>query len=203
MLRVGLTGGVASGKSTVARMLAERGAACLDADRVVASLYGAGHPGAAAVAEVVGRDVLAADGSVDRGALAARLFEDDALRRRVEDRIHPLVRAEIHAFFEHLAARPVPPTVAVVEAALLVETGSFRDYDVLVVVTSPLASRRQRALAAGWPPDRFDRAVAAQASDEERCRVAHFVLANDGDVARLGSQVAALWDRLLAQARSD
>jgi len=200
VLRVGLTGGVASGKSTVAKMLAGRGAVCLDADQVVAALYGPGQPGALIVAEVVGGEVLAGDGSVDRARLAARILEDAALRQRLEARVHPLVRAEIRAFFQRLAAAPTPPAVAVVEAALLVETGSYRDFDALVVVVSPLALRRQRALAAGWPAARFDGVVAAQASDEERRRVAQFVITNDGDLANLEGQVAALWERLLAQA---
>ena len=202
MLRVGLTGGIASGKSTVGEMLATLGAAWLDADEVVAGLYEAGQPGALAVAELFGEAVLAPDGSVDRAALAQQALGNPTARRALHARIHPLVREEIRSWFASLACSDTPPQVAVVEAALLVETGAYRDFDVLVVVTAPLEVRRQRALAAGFSPAQFDMTLQAQASDEERRRLADAVVTNDGGLRALAEQVAALWEFLLARAAS-
>ncbi|MFZ5787027.1 MAG: dephospho-CoA kinase [Acidobacteriota bacterium] len=195
-LRVGLTGGVASGKSAVARLLAARGAAVRDADDVVASLYAAGMTGARAVEGLFGRGVLSADGSVDRRRLAALVLSDDDRRRRLEAAVHPLVREEVGRWFASLAA----PTVAVLEAALLVETGSFRDYHRLVVVSAPLDARRRRALAAGWDADTFDRTVRVQAGDAARAAVADYVVVNGGDAVGLERRVAELWPLLVDDA---
>src|SRR5512139_2293162 len=119
MLKVGLTGGVASGKSAVARLLAARGAAVRDADRVVEELYRRGAPGAAAVAGLFGPAALAPDGSVDRGRLADLVLADPNRRRALEAAIHPLVRAELVRWTGALEGAEPAPAVAVVEAALL------------------------------------------------------------------------------------
>ncbi len=201
MLRVGLTGGVASGKSRLAALLAQAGAAVRDADRVVANLYQAGGAATAAVLAEFGPGVLATDGSVDRARLAARVLADPAARRRLEQLVHPLVQREVAAWFEGLAASPAPPAVAVVEAALLVETGSWRVYHRLVVVEAPLPQRRQRALAAGWCEETFDAVVAAQATDEARRAVAHYLVVNDGSEEVLRDKARRLWCALLADAK--
>lgn len=198
VLRVGLTGGVASGKSALARLLAARGAAVRDADEVVASLYAAGAPGALAVADLFGADLLAADGSVDRGRLGALVLADSGRRRHLEEAVHPFVRGEIARWF---AARP-PATVAVLEAALLVETGSFRDYHRLIVVTAPLELRRRRALASGWPSEQFERTLAAQADDAARVAVADYVVVNDLDEDALEGKAGRLWTWLVGDARA-
>lgn len=202
MLRVGLTGGVGSGKSTVAALLAARGAAVLDADRLVEDLYGPGCPCTQAIAARFGARVLAADGSVDRQALGVLVLGDGEARRWLEALVHPAVRREVAGWLDGLEASAHPPRVAVVEAALLAETGAWRDYHRLVVVTAPLAPRRARALAGGWSPDQFDRTVAAQTSDAARERVAHHVVRNDGDRAALARAVDALWEHLVAAAAS-
>jgi len=200
MLRVGLTGGVASGKSRLAALLAEAGAAVRDADQVVAALYHPGGAGTAAVVAEFGSGILAADGRVDRARLAARVLADPAARRRLEQLVHPLVQEEVAVWFEGLAASPAPPVVAVVEAALLVETGSWRVYHRLVVVEAPLPQRRQRALAAGWRGETFDAVVAAQATDEARRAVAHYLVVNDGSEEVLRDKARRLWCALLADA---
>ncbi|HNX48662.1 MAG TPA: dephospho-CoA kinase [Thermoanaerobaculaceae bacterium] len=200
MLRVGLTGGVGSGKSTVAALLAARGAAVLDADRLVEDLYGPGLPCTRAVAARFGAQVLAADGSVDRRALGALVLGDGEARRWLEALVHPAVRREVVRWLDGLEASAHPPQVAVVEAALLAETGAWRDYQKLVVVTAALALRRARGLAAGWSPERFDRTVSAQATDSARERVANYVVRNDDDAAALARAVDALWEDLLKAA---
>ncbi len=199
MLRAGLTGGAASGKSTFARLLAARGAAVLDADEVVAGLYEPGRGGARAVEALFGGDVLTPQGGVDRGALAAAVLADAEARRRLEQAVHPLVRAAVAAWIDALGAPK--GGVAVVEAALLVETGSWRDYDRLVVVTAPLEVRRRRALAAGWSGSRFEGVAAAQASDAERAAVADYVVDNDGDRDALERAAEAVWSALREDVR--
>lgn len=196
MLRVGLSGGVASGKSTVAALLAERGAAVLDADALVAALYEPGQPCAGAIAARFGPGVLRPDGGVDRKALGAIVLADREARGWLEAIVHPAVRAVIASRLEELDQAAPAPAVAVVEAALLVETGSFRDYHRLVIVTARLARRRERARAAGWKTSRFARVLAAQANDEQRAAVADYIVSNDGDRATLSRCVTALWDRL-------
>lgn len=198
MLRVGVTGGVASGKSALARMLAARGAAVRDADEVVASLYAAGAPGASAVADLFGPDLLAADGSVDRGRLGALVLADGGRRRRLEEAVHPLVRDEIARWWASLPAA----TVGVLEAALLVETGAFRDYHRLIVVTAPLELRRRRALASGWPAEQFERTLAAQADDAARAAVADYLVVNDAAEKALEEEAARLWTCLLDDVRA-
>jgi dephospho-CoA kinase len=200
VLRVGLTGGVASGKSTVAALLAGHGAARLDADAVVADLYRSGQPCTLAIAARFGAGVLDPEGAVDRRALGAIVLAEGPARAWLEALVHPAVRREAAKWLQDLETSTHPPAVAVVEAALLVETGAWRDYDRLVVVTAPLSRRRARALAAGWSPEQLERTVDAQISDIERQRVASDVIENDGDLPALACTVDALWQQLRAAA---
>ena len=200
MLKVGLTGGVASGKSTVAHLLAEHGAAVRDADEVVRRLYLPGRRGARAAAELFGERVLTAAGGVDHAALAGVVLDDGAARRRLAQAIHPLVRAELDLWAGELGARETPPSVAVVEAALLVETGSYRSYHRLVTVSAPVEVRRERALASGWTAVAVERVLAAQLDDARREAVADYVIRNGAGVVALRAAVDALWPMLLDNA---
>jgi len=202
MLSVGLTGGVASGKSAVAELLGRLGAATLDADQVVGLLYRPGGEGASAVAQLFGETVLDDRGGVDHAALADRVLDRPEDRRRLEAAIHPLVRGRVTRWLDGLEQGNPRPGVAVVEAALLVETGSYRDYDRLVVISAPSQARRRRALAAGWPAERFARTVAAQTTDLHRESVADYVVRNEGDFAALEDAVARLWEALLEDTRA-
>lgn len=196
VLTVGLSGGVASGKSTVAALLAIHGAAVLDADALVATLYEPGQPCTGVIAGRFGPGVLRTDGGVDRKALGALVLADSEARGWLESVVHPAVRTAIASWLEaQRSAIPAPP-VAVVEAALLVETGSFGDYHRLVVVTAPINRRRERAGAAGWDDARFARTVAAQAGDEQREAVADYIVENRSGQAALATAVGALWDCL-------
>ena len=193
MLRVGLTGGVASGKSTLARLLSGFGAAVCDADVVVEELYKPGRPGALAVQELFGQEALARDGAVDRDALARLVLADPGARRRLEEAVHPLVRKSVEGWFAALAHASALPGVAVVEAALLVETGAYRGQDRLVVVSAPHELRRERALAAGWTARKFAQVVAAQLDDPAREAVADYVIRNDGTLDALERAARELW----------
>ncbi len=196
MLRVGLTGGVASGKSTLARLLGNLGAAVCDADVVVEELYRPGRPGALAVQELFGNGALTGDGGVDRGALARLVLTDAGARRRLEQAVHPLVRRAVDGWFSALAHGSALPGVAVVEAALLVETGAYREQNRLVVVSAPYEVRRERALAAGWSATRFAQVVAAQLDDAAREAVADYVVRNDHGLDALARAARKLWTML-------
>jgi len=182
---VALTGGLASGKSTVARMLDARGVPVFDADEAVHELYRPEHEGARAVSELFGPTMLDADGGVDRSALAERVLDDPEARPRLEATIHPMVRRQVAAWLRSLGSE----SIAVVEAALLVETGSYRDYDVLMVVWCEPEQQFERALARGVPRDRARRFLAAQLSLDQKRQLADVVVDNRGDLEDLEDEV--------------
>ena len=198
---VGLTGGLASGKSTVARMLAARGAPHLDADRVVHDLYAAGGDGSAAVSELFGEGVLVADGAVDRERLGRIVLADPAARAALEAVIHPLVRREVTRWLDELAARTHSPEVAIVEAALLVETGAARDYDLLAMVWCRPEQQLERALARGVPEDRVRGLLAAQMPIEAKRAAADIVIDNSGLEVVLSAEVGRAWEAIVARCR--
>jgi len=178
-LRVGLTGGLASGKSTVARRLARAGFRVVDADQLVADLYRPGEPGARAVAELIGPAAIRPDGTVDKVAVARRVFADPLLLRRLESAIHPLVLAAFARVAEQTEG------VAVLEATLLVESGFAPDFDFVVTVEAPEEVRLRRAVRRGLGPDEARARLAAQCDAADRRAAAHLVLENDGDLRRL------------------
>lgn len=188
-LRVGLTGGMASGKSTVARLLGEAGCTVVDADGLVGELYAAGGAGAAAVGEVAGPRVLADDGAVDHRALAARLFADDQLRSAVEQVIHPLVRRR----FEEIAAAS-SADIVVLEATLLVEAGFGPDFDLVVTVEADPETRLRRAIARGLTAEQARARLLAQGDGEERRSGADITIENDGSPADLEATVERLME---------
>ncbi|NEK96233.1 dephospho-CoA kinase, partial [Modestobacter muralis] len=171
MLRIGLTGGIGSGKSTVAALLAERGAQVVDADRIAREVVEPGTPGLAAVAAEFGEGVLAADGALDRGALASIVFGDTAARARLDGIVHPLVRARAA---ELVAAAPAD-AVVVQDVPLLVETGQAGSYDLVLVVEADPDTRVQRLVGRGLSAEDARARMASQASDEERRAVADVV----------------------------
>ena len=185
-LLVGLTGGLAAGKSTVSRLLADNGCTVVDADRLVAELYRAGEPGSRLVAELFGPEVLDATGAVDHRALAARAFADADARRALEAAIHPLVRER----FEQVAGRL--SGIVVLEATLLVEAGWASAFDVVVTVEAPLPLRLERAVARGLDADDARRRMVAQGDGEQRRAAADHVVWNEGDLEALRGAVATL-----------
>jgi len=193
-MRIGLTGGIASGKSTVAARLAELGAVIIDADVLAREAVAPGTPGLPAVVDVFGPGVLCPDGSLDRAALARVVFADDDARARLEAIVHPEVR--------RLAAQgeaAAPPGAIVVHVIpLLVETGQAHDFDQVVVVDVPDDVQLERLVgrAGDHSPEAYEQArarVAAQASREQRRQAADVVLNNAGTPEELVAQVDALW----------
>lgn len=194
VLRIGLTGGIGSGKSTVSALLAERGAVVVDADRIAREVVEPGMPGLAAVVGAFGTGMLAADGSLDRAALAAVVFADPEARQRLDGIVHPLVRARS----AELAAAAPSDAVVVHDVPLLVETGQASSYDVVVVVEADPAVREGRLVQRGLTAEDARARMAAQASDEQRRAVADVVLDNSGTLEHLAGQVDRFWAERVA-----
>ncbi len=190
-MRVGLTGGVASGKSTVAAELAALGAVVLDADQLSREVVAPGTPGLAAVVDEFGPGVLTPAGELDRPAMGRLVFGDEDERRRLEGIVHPLV-FERYAELERAAA---PDDVLVYDIPLLVETGRAEEFDAVIVVDAPEDVQVERMTGdRGWTEDDARSRIAAQASREQRRAVATYVLENTGtheDLRRRTAEVFA------------
>jgi len=189
-LRVGLTGGLASGKSTVSAWLREAGFEVVDADRLVAELHQPGGKGAAAVRDLFGAEMLDERGGVDHAKVAARVFSDSKARKALEAAVHPLVRKR----FEEIAARS--QGMVVLEATLLVEAGYSPLFDFIVTVEAPCELRLERAIARGMDPESTRARLLAQGDGEERREAAHRLIDNSGDVEHLRRQVDELIEEL-------
>ncbi|GEK20972.1 dephospho-CoA kinase [Cellulomonas xylanilytica] len=199
MQRIGLTGGIAAGKSVAARRLAELGAVVIDSDVLAREAVAAGSAGLDAVAEEFGSTVLAGDGTLDRAALASIVFSDPAARARLDAIVHPIVR-RLSAEREAAAAVTDHGAVVVHDIPLLVETGQADAFHVLVVVHTPAVLRVERLVRLrGMDRVEAEARVAAQASDDERLAVADVVLDGTGSDEDLRAQVDALWDRLAVE----
>jgi dephospho-CoA kinase len=203
--RVGLTGGLAGGKSTVAKLLAAAGFQVVDADEIVAELYAPGQPGARAVAEMFGANYLGQGGAVDKPRLARLVFSDAAARATLEAAIHPLVRA----FFSRLATAaadstdlaPARPRPIVLEATRLVEAGYAPEFDLIVTVEASPEVRLERAVARGLSRDEALRRLAAQGDGAARREVAHKVIENSGSLEELRANVDSLVQEIRESAR--
>jgi dephospho-CoA kinase len=186
---MGLTGGIGSGKSTVSRLMAGRGAVIVDADQIAREVVEPGTPGLAAVVDAFGPRVLAADGSLDRPALAAVVFADPDARRRLDGIVHPLVRRRAG----QLAAAAPAGAVVVHDVPLLVETGQGASYDLVLVVEADPETRVARLVQRGMTEEDARARIAAQATDDERRAVADVVLDNSGTPEELAARVDRFW----------
>ncbi|MDC7122077.1 dephospho-CoA kinase [Cellulomonas fimi] len=199
MQRIGLTGGIAAGKSVAARRLRELGAVVIDSDELAREAVAPGSAGLDAVVAEFGDGVLAADGTLDRPALAAIVFADADARRRLDAIVHPIVR-RLAAEREAAAAVVDHGAVVVHDIPLLVETGQADAFHVLVVVHAPAVLRVERLVRLrGMTREDAERRVAAQAADDERLAVADVVLDGTGSDDDLRTQVDDLWDRLAVE----
>jgi dephospho-CoA kinase len=197
MLLVGLTGGIGSGKTTVARMLAARGAVILDADAFAREAIAPGTAGVDRVAARFGDAVLMPGGAVDRAALAERVFADDAARADLEAIVHPAVRRRIA---EGVAAEAGTDHVVVVDSPLLIETGAHRDMPVVIVVAAAPATQIARLTARGMREADARARLEAQLPLEEKIAAADVVLDNEGTQDELEARVDRLWTDLRARA---
>lgn len=190
---IGLTGGIATGKSTVARLLREaHGVPVIDADQVARDVVAPGTPGLAAVIARFGPEILRDDGALDRPKLRAIVIHDPEARRDLEAITHPAIRVAIGTQLAELAAQGVP--AAVVEAALMVETGSHRLYDALIVVSCSEPTQLRRLVERDGQSEADARAlIATQLPLAEKERVATVVVRNEGDLDALRHEVARAW----------
>lgn len=196
---VGLTGGIGAGKSTVARLLADRGALILDADVAAREVVAPGTEGLAAVVNAFGDAVLAPDGVLDRAALASVVFADQDRRAVLNGIVHPRVRAWMA---ERVVTAP-PGSVIVQDIPLLVESGLASLFELVVVVDAADPVRIARLVSdRGMTEAEASARIAAQAPREQRLAAADVVINNDGTPEQLAGQVAALWDRIVTIRRT-
>ena len=192
-IRVGLTGGIASGKSTVAETFAELGAVVVDADKIAREVVAKGTPGLARLVEAFGADVLTADGELDRPKVGAIVFADEQARERLNAITHPLIGVRTA---ELEAAGRASGKLVINDIPLLVEVGYAPFFDEVVVVDVPVEVQVERAVARGMDEADARARIAAQATREDRLAVATYVIENTGTVEELRARVAEVYAAL-------
>jgi len=196
MLLVGLTGGIASGKSTASALLAEHGAEVIDADLIARDVVMPGEPAWHKIRDHFGPEVLNADGTIDRRRLGDVVFADRAKLALLNEITHPAILARIA---DRLEAVGDADAIVVLDAALLIETGLDEGADVVVVMDAPLEAQLERLQAKGMDPDHARARVAAQANAKERLDRADIVIRNDGTIEDLAAEIDRLWADLEAR----
>ena len=198
-MRVGLTGGIASGKSTVSEIFAELGAVIIDGDKLAREVVERGTPGLAQVVEAFGPEILTPDGDLDRPKLGQVVSNDEAQRKVLEGIVHPLV------FERYAALETSAPTDGVVihDIPLLAETGRADTFDAVVVVETPVEVQVERMLRdRGWTREDAESRIAAQATAEQRRAIATHLIVNDGSLADLRARVEEVWAELTASEKA-
>jgi dephospho-CoA kinase len=197
MLKVGLTGGIGAGKSEVSRLLVERGAVLIDADRIAREVVAPGTPGLAAVVEAFGEDVLTADGGLDRPKLGSIVFADPDKLAVLNSIVHPLVGARSR----ELETAAPDDAVVVHDVPLLAENGLAPLYDLVIVVDASPATQLDRLIRLrGMTEDDARARMAAQAPREKRLEVADIVIDNDVPLEQLKQRVRDVWEELVRKA---
>ena len=196
MIRVGLTGGIGAGKSTVSTMLADMGAVVVDGDQIARDLVAPGEPALAEIVDRFGTGVLLADGELDRPGLAAIVFPDPEALAALDAIMHPRIAQRAAEMLD--TAERAGTRIIVYDMPLLVENGSADDFDVVVVVHAPIEVRLARLAVRGVPVADARERMARQASDAERAEVATILIDNGGDEEQLIAQVERAWYLLQA-----
>jgi dephospho-CoA kinase len=189
ILRTGLTGGIASGKSTIARIFASLGCITVDADQIVARLYQPGEAGHEAIERTYGAGILLPDGSIDRRKLADVALATDESAKALNALIHPLVIAEE----ARMMNEEMRDGIVIVEATLLIEAGGKDRYDRIVIVDVDPETQRARAIGRGMSRDDAERRIARQMPREERLRYADYVIDNSGDLRAAELETARVY----------
>ena len=196
---IALTGGIASGKSTIARRLAEHGAVIVDADQIVRDVQSPGSPVLERIAEAFGTAVIAPDGSLDRAALGAKVFGDADLLAQLNAIVHPAVREESQRRFDAALADDAE-AVVIYDVPLLVEARVDDPWDLIVVAHAPAALRRQRLVdLRGMDESAAQDRIDAQVSDDRRLAIADVVIDTSDTLERTLEQTDALWERISEQ----
>jgi dephospho-CoA kinase len=203
MLRVGLTGGIGSGKSEVSRRLAALGAVVLDADAAARAVVEPGTPGLKRIAETFGPGVLRPDGALDRARLAEIVFADDAARAKLNAIVHPLVHDHMRAAEQAAVQAGGDGVVVVHDVPLLAEGGRSAEFDLVIVVDVPPGLQLERlAGERGMTAEQTRARIAAQATREQRLAVADIVIDNSGTLDDLDRRVSEVWADLQVRAKS-
>ena len=196
-MRVGLTGGIASGKSTVSAILAELGAVIIDGDKLAREVVEKGEPGLTAVVEAFGPEILTPEGDMDRAKVGRIVFNDEAKRKVLEAIVHPLVFERYAA----LEASAPPDAIVVHDIPLLAESGRADGFDAVIVVETPAEVQVDRMLRdRGWTRADAESRIAAQATPEQRRAIATHLILNTGTLHELRARVEAVYAELVAAA---
>ena len=201
MLRVGLTGGIGSGKSTVSERLAALGAVILDADKAARAVVEPGTPGLAQITEAFGPSVLAPDGSLDRAKLAEIVFADESALAKLNAITHPLIRDHIQAAEAAAIQAGGDDLILVHDVALLAEWGRAKEFDLVIVIDVPTETQVERLTKQRGLPEGQARArIAAQATRDQRRAIADIIIDNSGPRSALDRRVTEVWSDLKARA---
>jgi dephospho-CoA kinase len=196
MLKVGLTGGIGAGKTTVGKMFTELGCHVLDSDSVTRELFRPGQAVRALVAAAFGPSVVAADGSIDRKVLGELVFKDEGLRQKLNGIVHPAIIDRQKKFLEAVSSID-PEGIAIVDAALMIEAGTYKNYDkLIVVVTSPETQRQRLAARSGLSDEQIDARIAAQMPMAEKAKFADYIVENSVGLAETRRQVEEIYYQL-------
>jgi dephospho-CoA kinase len=202
VLNVGLTGGIGAGKSEVTRRFAALGAHVIDADALAREVVAPGTPGLEAVIEEFGPGVRAADGSLDREAVAAIVFNDDEARTRLNGIVHPLIGERVVELLAEYEAAD-PDGVLLNDVPLIAEAGVAERYEVIIVVDAPVETQLDRLVRLrGMTREAAQARIDVQASREQRLALADYVITNDGDLDALDRQVTEVWAALKTRAKN-
>ena len=192
-MRVGLTGGIASGKSTVSEILAELGAVIIDGDKLAREVVEPGTPGLAQVVEAFGPEILLPDGAMDRAKVGQIVFNDEAKRKLLEGIVHPLVFERYAA----LEASAPQDGIVIHDIPLLAESGRADTFDAVIVVETPAEVQVERMLRdRGWTRADAESRIAAQATPEQRRAIATYLIENTGTREELRARVEAVYAEL-------
>ncbi len=196
MLRVGLTGGIATGKTTVGLMLVELGCHLIDSDRITHELFEPGQPVHREVVAAFGTSAAGPDGRINRSVLGGIVFGDPEARATLNAIVHPAVIERQQAWLKEMEAAD-PPGIAIVDAALMIEVGTYKNYDKVIVVTcAPEIQKQRLRLRSGLSEEEIERRIASQMPMPEKVKHADFVIDNSGDRAQTRRQVQEVNSKL-------
>jgi dephospho-CoA kinase len=199
MLHIGLTGGIGSGKSTVAKMFEKKGVYLLDSDKIVRQLLRKGNEGYDKVVKVFGKEIIKKNGGIDKKKLAGVVFKDRTARKKLEKILHPLVIIKRREILKTLQEKPRTRMMVMSEAALIYEAGTQDEFDKIILVAAPEKIRIQRLLDKGWALEKIKERMKAQYSDEKKMALADFVIENGGSLKTTEKQAVEIYRTLLTE----
>jgi len=198
MLRVGLTGGIATGKSTVGAMFVELGCHLIESDQITHQLFEPGQAVHATVVQQFGKRILAGDGTIDRRILGDIVFKDPQARAKLNSLVHPAIIQRQQEWLKEMDAQD-PGGIAIVDAALMIEVGTYKNYDKVIVVTgSPEIQRERLRARSALSEEQIESRIRSQMPTEEKLKYADFVIDNSGSIGSTRAQVERVYRQLRA-----